>query len=307
MKVLQAFYTEKSPIPPPIITPPSLMLNPQEFFLYEEFLSPKKQDHDQSSSSTSTLPQAFEIGERSRKTSLERHEEQIKGILNHLDELSLDCIKHIEDKIEGLGQDLSSSGYGKMPPKRTSTSEAPVMTQAAIRKLVTDSVTVALGAQAATMASISNPNKNIDPTETPVAKTGNYKEFISCQPFYFKGTEAAVDLIRWQEVVKAYAATPAENNRFTANLPFCKRCDLHHTRPCTVKCNTCNNVGHLTKNYRNKRPATGSNQLLVTVICHACGEKWYYTNQCRKTNINAQGRAYLLRDRNTHQDSNVFT
>nr|GEY09664.1 hypothetical protein [Tanacetum cinerariifolium] len=67
MKVLQAFYTKKSPIPPPIITHPSSMLNPQEFFLPEELLSPKKQGHDQSSSSTSTLPQAFEIGERSQE------------------------------------------------------------------------------------------------------------------------------------------------------------------------------------------------------------------------------------------------
>ncbi|GKF66535.1 reverse transcriptase domain-containing protein, partial [Tanacetum coccineum] len=25
----------------------------------------------------------------------------------------------------------------------------------------------------------------------------NYKEFINCQPFYFNGTEGAVDLIRW--------------------------------------------------------------------------------------------------------------
>ncbi|GJU21115.1 hypothetical protein Tco_1154457 [Tanacetum coccineum] len=40
----------------------------------------------------------------SRKTSLERHEEQIEEILNHLDELSLDHIEHIEDKLEGLGQ-----------------------------------------------------------------------------------------------------------------------------------------------------------------------------------------------------------
>ncbi|GKB92471.1 putative reverse transcriptase domain-containing protein [Tanacetum coccineum] len=39
-----------------------------------------------------------------------------------------------------------------MPPKRTSTSEAPAMTQAAIRKLVADSVTTALEAQATTMA-----------------------------------------------------------------------------------------------------------------------------------------------------------
>ncbi|GJR14074.1 hypothetical protein Tco_0796726 [Tanacetum coccineum] len=39
-----------------------------------------------------------------------------------------------------------------MPPKRASTTEAPAMTQDAIRKLVTDSVTSALEAQAAIMA-----------------------------------------------------------------------------------------------------------------------------------------------------------
>nr|GEV18982.1 hypothetical protein [Tanacetum cinerariifolium] len=66
MKVLQAFYTEKLPISPPIITPPSLMPNPQELFLPKEFSSPKKQGHDKSSFSTFTLPQAFEIGESSR-------------------------------------------------------------------------------------------------------------------------------------------------------------------------------------------------------------------------------------------------
>ncbi|GKD29887.1 hypothetical protein Tco_1240665 [Tanacetum coccineum] len=37
MEVLQAFYTEKSPIPSPIIIPPK----PQEFFLPEGLLSPK--------------------------------------------------------------------------------------------------------------------------------------------------------------------------------------------------------------------------------------------------------------------------
>ncbi|GKB11603.1 reverse transcriptase domain-containing protein [Tanacetum coccineum] len=67
-------------------------------------------------------------------------------------------------------------------------------------------------------------------------------------------------------------------------------------------------VGHLTKNYRNKGPATRSNLLLVTVTCHACGEKGRYANQCRKTtNNNAQGRAYMLRDMNANQDPNVVT
>ncbi|GJU73644.1 reverse transcriptase domain-containing protein [Tanacetum coccineum] len=296
-----------------------------------------------------------------------------------------------------------------MPPKRASTSEASVMTQAAIRKLVADSVTSALEAQATTMASASNPNRNTNPIRTPAVKTGNYKEFISCQPFYFNGMEGAVGLIRWfertesvfsrsrcaeenkvtfatgtltddalsciegnvtaskpktlegainiaqrlmdqvtkhtpmqvssdnkrkfddrrtfnnssrsnnnyrntnnrqnqrQEAGRAYAVTPSENSRYARDLPLCKRCNFHHTGPCTGKCNICNKVGHLSKNCQNKKPATGSNQLPVTVVCHACGEKVHYTNQCRKTNINAQGRAYMLKDRNAQQDPNVVT
>ncbi|GJX78516.1 putative reverse transcriptase domain-containing protein [Tanacetum coccineum] len=188
------------------------------------------------------------MGESSRKTSLERHEEQIEEILNHLDELSLDRIEHIEDKIEDL---LYHSYYvlsyvDRMPPKRMSTFEAPAMTQAAIRKLVADSVTTALEAQAANMTNTDNTTR---PREAPVAR-----------------------------------------------------------QPCTVKCNICNKVGHLTKNCRNKGPTTGSNLLPVTVTCHACGEKGHYANQCRKTtNNNAQGRAYMLRDRNAHQNPNVVT
>ncbi|GJX69245.1 hypothetical protein Tco_0304972 [Tanacetum coccineum] len=60
-----------------------------------------------------------------------------------------------------------------MPPKRTSTSEALAMTQAAIRKLVADSVIAALEAQC------------------------SYREFMSCQPINFKGSERAIGLIRW--------------------------------------------------------------------------------------------------------------
>ncbi|GKE67316.1 hypothetical protein Tco_1521477, partial [Tanacetum coccineum] len=47
-----------------------------------------------------------------------------------------------------------------MTPKRTSKSAAPAMTQAAIRKLVADSVVAALEAQAATMANADNTNRN---------------------------------------------------------------------------------------------------------------------------------------------------
>ncbi|GJS78130.1 putative reverse transcriptase domain-containing protein [Tanacetum coccineum] len=385
-----------------------------------------------------------------------------------------------------------------MPPKRTSTSEAPAMTQAAIKKLVADSVSAALEAQAANMENTDNTTR---PREAPVVRKCSYKEFMSCQPINFKGIEGAVGLIRWfertksvfshsnytedckvkfatgtlteealswwnsfaqpigieeaykitwvefkkllikkycprtevqkmedefyhltvkgndlktyvrrfqelatlcptmvpdsekmmevfigglprsiegnvtaskpqtleeainiaqrlmdqvtkhtpmqvssdhkrkfndrrtfnnnnyrntntnnrynnhqpqqnrrQETFRSYVVTPTENNGYIGNCPLCKKCTLHHTRPCTVKCNTCNKVGHLTKNCRNKGPATGSNLLPVTVTCHAYGEKGHYANQCRKTtNNNAQGRAYMLRDRNAHQDPNVVT
>nr|GEX56549.1 reverse transcriptase domain-containing protein [Tanacetum cinerariifolium] len=289
-----------------------------------------------------------------------------------------------------------------MPPKRTSTSAAPAMTQAAIRQLVADSITTALEAQAANMANTNNNNRNPKPREDHVARKCSYKEFMSCQPFNFKGSKGVVGLICWFErtesvfsrsnctkdckelatlcpmmvsnsekmmeafigglpqsidgnviaskpqtleeainiaqrlmdqvtkhtpmqvssdhkrkfndkrtfnknnypnsrsniyqnnrnndyrqqqtkrhkTVRSYAATPTENSGYIGNCPSCKKCTLHHTGPCTVKCNTCNKVGHMTRNCRNKGPATGSNLLPVIVTYHACGEKGHYANQC---------------------------
>ncbi|GJS01350.1 reverse transcriptase domain-containing protein [Tanacetum coccineum] len=87
----------------------------------------------------------------------------------------------------------------EMAPKRTPTSAAPAMSQAAIRKLVADSVDAALEAQAATMANTDNTNRNTGHSGTPVARKCSYQEFMSCQPFNFKGMEGVVDLIRWFE------------------------------------------------------------------------------------------------------------
>ncbi|GJX26846.1 hypothetical protein Tco_0233142, partial [Tanacetum coccineum] len=84
-----------------------------------------------------------------------------------------------------------------MSPKRTPTSATPAMSQDTIRKLVADSVSAALEAQAATMANTDNTNTG--PREAPVARKCSYREFMSCQPFNFKGTKGAVGLIRWFE------------------------------------------------------------------------------------------------------------
>ncbi|GKD20125.1 reverse transcriptase domain-containing protein, partial [Tanacetum coccineum] len=131
-----------------------------------------------------------------------------------------------------------------------------------------------------------------------------FQELATLCPTMVPDSEKMMENKR-QEAVRAYAATPAENSRYAGNLPLCRRCVLHHTGPCTVKCNTYNKEGHLTKNCKNKRPTIRSNLLPVTVTCHACGEKGHYANQCQNTtNNNAQGRAYMLRDRNSHQDPN---
>ncbi|GJT15070.1 hypothetical protein Tco_0873776 [Tanacetum coccineum] len=60
---------------------------------------------------------------------------------------------------------------------------SPVMTQAAIKKLVADSVAATLEAQAITMASTNNPNSG--PRKTLVARKCTYEKFTRYQPFLF--------------------------------------------------------------------------------------------------------------------------
>ncbi|GJT61667.1 reverse transcriptase domain-containing protein [Tanacetum coccineum] len=52
-----------------------------------------------------------------------------------------------------------------MPPKRTSTSETPVITLDAIRQLINDGISSALKAQAAAMAPFDNSNRNLNEPE----------------------------------------------------------------------------------------------------------------------------------------------
>ncbi|GJS77448.1 hypothetical protein Tco_0727329 [Tanacetum coccineum] len=97
-KFCKPIIIKKSPIPPSTIIPPSSIPKPQELFLPEEFLSPKKQGQ------SSSLLRVFEIGENSRKSTIERHEEQIQDILNSFDALPIERIEYIENGIKGLGK-----------------------------------------------------------------------------------------------------------------------------------------------------------------------------------------------------------
>nr|GEZ93615.1 hypothetical protein [Tanacetum cinerariifolium] len=86
---------------------------------------------------------------------------------------------------------LVISYVDRMPPKRSSTSEASTMSHTAIRKLVADSIAAALETQTTTMTEADNSIREI-----PIAKRRNYNEFISCQPFYFNFMKGVVGLIR---------------------------------------------------------------------------------------------------------------
>ncbi|GJY79093.1 putative reverse transcriptase domain-containing protein [Tanacetum coccineum] len=103
-------------------------------------------------------------------------------------------------RIANLEQIIEESG--SYAPKRTSTSEAPAMTQAAIRKLVADSVVIALEAKATTMANADNTNRNTGERESHVARKCSYKEFMSCQPINFKGTEIAPLVVTYYPLKK---------------------------------------------------------------------------------------------------------
>nr|GEZ12682.1 reverse transcriptase domain-containing protein [Tanacetum cinerariifolium] len=90
-------------------------------------------------------------------------------------------------------------GSKPMPPKRTSTSTTPAMTEATIRQLITEGVAAALEAQAAAMANADNPNRNTRPREIPIVKRVKKME----DEFYnlvVKGDDLKTYVRRFQEL-----------------------------------------------------------------------------------------------------------
>ncbi|GJX05192.1 reverse transcriptase domain-containing protein [Tanacetum coccineum] len=214
-----------------------------------------------------------------------------------------------------------------MPPKRTSTSEAPAMTQAAIRKLVTDSFATTLEAQAVAMENANNTNRNTGEREAHVARKCSYKEFMSCQPINFKGTEGAVRLIRWFErtesvIEEAYKITWVEFKKLLIKK-YCPRTEVQKME---------DQFYHLTVKGNDLKAYVRRFQELAT-LCPTMvpdskkmieffigglprsieGNVTTSKPQTLEEAINIaqrlmdQGRAYMLRDRNAHQDPNVVT
>ncbi|GJU61871.1 putative reverse transcriptase domain-containing protein [Tanacetum coccineum] len=236
------------------------------------------------------------------------------------------------------------------------------------------------------MANADNTNRNTREREALVARKCSYKEFMSCQPINFKGSEGAVGLIRWFErtesvfsrsnctedckvkfatvllpeealilvgnsfiqpigIEEAYKITWVEFKKLLIKKYYprtkVKKMEDKFYHP-TIKGNDLKTyvrrfqelatlcptmvpdsekmmevfIGGLPRsiegNVTASKPQTLeeainiAQRLMDQTVRH--GEKGHYANQCRKTtNNNAQGRAYMLRDRNAHQDPNVVT
>nr|GEW35945.1 reverse transcriptase domain-containing protein [Tanacetum cinerariifolium] len=180
--------------------------------------------------------------------------------------------------------------------------------------------------------------------EIPVAKRGNYKVFISCQPFYFNGTKGVVGLIRWFERTKSVFSRSncAEENKvtFATDTLTNDALSLWNAYAQPIRIEQANRITliELKRLLTNKYcPQTEIKKMEdefynMSVKCNdlktyvkrfqelvACALIWtlhnqvsslqqgHYRSQCSKTNINANERTYLLRDKNAHQDPNVVT
>ncbi|GJY39104.1 putative reverse transcriptase domain-containing protein [Tanacetum coccineum] len=125
---------------------------------------------------------------------------------------------------------------------------------------------------------------------------------------------------RSQNVAKAYTAGNNEKRGYGGTLPFCNRCRLHHEGQCTMKCNNCKKVGHMTRDCRAVIATTtqgtlGPNQRVIT--CFKCGAQGHYLkdypkvknqNRGNKARVpDARGKAYVLGGGDANSGSNTVT
>ncbi|GKA30781.1 hypothetical protein Tco_0717086 [Tanacetum coccineum] len=183
-----------------------------------------------------------------------------------------------------IGIDESRLCYPDRMPQRMSTSEAPAMTQAAIKKLVADSFE-----RTESVFSRSNCTEDYKVkfatgtlTEEALSWWNSFAQPIGIEEAY---------KITWGNDLKAYV------RRFQELATLCPTMVPDSEKMMEVF------IGGLPQSIEGNVTASKP-QTLEEAINIA----QRLMDQCRKTtNNNAQGRAYMLRDRNAHQDPNIVT
>ncbi|GKF88059.1 putative reverse transcriptase domain-containing protein, partial [Tanacetum coccineum] len=104
--------------------------------------------------------------------------------------------------------------------------------------------------------------------------------------------------ISGQNVARAYTAGNNERRRYAGPHPLYNKCKYHHVGPCTVKCNNCKKVGHLTMDCKEivapntQRALVGNQQ---GIVCYECGRPGHFRKDCPK--LRNQNRGNQTRNR----------
>ncbi|GKE72737.1 hypothetical protein Tco_1534778 [Tanacetum coccineum] len=107
----------------------------------------------------------------------------------------------IEDEKSPLSEPRGSPPDVIMPPKSVT------MTQAAIRRMIQESVDAAIAAELASQVNVRNDASGFGPVRgrdtAPAVCECTFAGFMKCNPAAFRGVEGAVELRRWFEKTKS--------------------------------------------------------------------------------------------------------
>nr|GEV97529.1 putative reverse transcriptase domain-containing protein [Tanacetum cinerariifolium] len=138
------------------------------------------------------------------------------------------------------------------------------------------------------------------------------------------GTTIQKANVRSHNVARAYTAGNNARKPYNGSLPLYNNCKLHYEGPCTVRCEKCNEVGHLTRDCKviNSTTSTRRGEIVNhrVVTCFECRRQGHYRSDClnlkdqnrgnkvgNKNGVGeAKGKAYVLGRGYANPDSNVI-